>query len=576
MLYEQHENHNRKMSVIAQQNVIMRDGKQYREIKEGLARILVPADAPTQVDPRAAKAGEGQPNAPTVFYNPIQQFNRDLSVLAIRAFGEDLLAVRRTRKKQRPPKRKAGGAVDKTEEGEGEIDGAGGVPAEKRAKTEYVQEETAHVQDGDASTTTNGATLLETSTNNETTATTAPPATNPPRTPKFKILDALSATGLRALRYAHEIPFASSITAVDLSAEATASIAANVAHNALVPKINIITGNALSHMYTFAGTETGPPTHTVSKKYDVIDLDPYGTAAPFLDAAVQAVADGGLLCVTCTDAGVWASCGYPEKTYALYGGTPVKGLHSHEAGLRLILHAIAAAAARYGVAVEPLLSLSIDFYARVFVRVKQSPAEVKMLAGKTMLVYGCDGGCGAWTTQPLARHQPATNKDGSTRWQHGLAQAPVAGPYCGFCGFKTHVSGAWTCLRESQSLTVFHAVVRTNVGRAAAQRGVYRADPELPAAPRRLHVRDKGAHRGHALDGPRRDHSLQRPRSRHSRHDANSRTAIIGPSRGTRHDQTLQNSHQTHPTTRPSPHRPASLLLHPLCAGKSASLPGAL
>jgi tRNA G26 N,N-dimethylase Trm1 len=28
---------------------------------------------------------------------------------------------------------------------------------------------------------------------------------------------------------------------------------------------------------------------------DCIDLDPYGTAAPFVDAAVQAVADGGTL-----------------------------------------------------------------------------------------------------------------------------------------------------------------------------------------------------------------------------------------------------------------------------------------
>lgn len=29
--------------------------------------------------------------------------------------------------------------------------------------------------------------------------------------------------------------------------------------------------------------------------YDVIDLDPYGTAAPFLDASIQAIEDGGLL-----------------------------------------------------------------------------------------------------------------------------------------------------------------------------------------------------------------------------------------------------------------------------------------
>lgn len=29
------------------------------------------------------------------------------------------------------------------------------------------------------------------------------------------------------------------------------------------------------------------------QRVDCIDLDPYGTAAPFIDAAVQALADGG-------------------------------------------------------------------------------------------------------------------------------------------------------------------------------------------------------------------------------------------------------------------------------------------
>ena len=75
-------------------------------------------------------------------------------------------------------------------------------------------------------------------------------------------------------------------------------------------------------------------------KFDVVDLDPYGTAAPFLDAAVQGAKDGGLLCVTCTDSGVFASCGYSEKTFSLYGGMPVKGPYSHEAGLRLIIHSL--------------------------------------------------------------------------------------------------------------------------------------------------------------------------------------------------------------------------------------------
>lgn len=38
--------------------------------------------------------------------------------------------------------------------------------------------------------------------------------------------------------------------------------------------------------------------------YDVVDIDPYGSAAGYLDAAVEAVTDGGLLCITATDMSV--------------------------------------------------------------------------------------------------------------------------------------------------------------------------------------------------------------------------------------------------------------------------------
>lgn len=48
-------------------------------------------------------------------------------------------------------------------------------------------------------------------------------------------------------------------------------------------------------------------------RVDVVDLDPYGTAAPFIDAAIQSVNDSGLLCVTCTDLSVLATTNYPEK-----------------------------------------------------------------------------------------------------------------------------------------------------------------------------------------------------------------------------------------------------------------------
>lgn len=53
---------------------------------------------------------------------------------------------------------------------------------------------------------------------------------------------------------------------------------------------------------------------------------------------------------------------------------------SSEQALRLVLNSISVSAARYGRFIEPLLSLSIDFYVRIFVRIQTAPVEVKKAA----------------------------------------------------------------------------------------------------------------------------------------------------------------------------------------------------
>ena len=438
------------------------DGKTYNIAREGTAEIL---ELKCEADLKASK-----PKSQSVFYNPIQQYNRDLSVLAIRAFGDDYLAnIRKARHerrieslargKQRGQKRKrpeAEGTKDaeppvtvrsKSDEGTVSADGTGdisiplvtGTSADGAAcdgASEDVQangQKPSNVHDhtraedakmnGDAQDGASGGSSKK-------------DHRLPIAQPSFRILDALSATGLRALRYAREIPMATTITANDLSSSATASIRLNAEHNKLSDKINSTTGDAIEHMHRAAARAAGGQMH-----YHVIDLDPYGTAAPFLDAAVRAVVDGGLLCVTCTDAGVFASMGYLEKTYSQYGGLPLKGPHAHEGGLRLIVHAIATSAARYGLAIEPLLSLSIDFYARVFVRIHHSPVEVKFLASKTMVVYNCDAGCGAWSIQHLARAREKKAKNGDTFYNFSPGLAPSANTHCEHCGFKTHQAG---------------------------------------------------------------------------------------------------------------------------------------
>lgn len=396
------------------------NGKNYEPVQEGLATILKPiTDEPSKIKPR----GSGFEQQVSVFYNPIQQFNRDLSVLAIKAFANHHVAVIQEQNAKKKLRRKNKGKKRKREDGE-EVDGARGAEGGEVTKKHHGEE-----QDQGANDTVTVAEPPQTEVD--------PASTTKPV--KFQILDALSATGLRALRYAKEISQATRIVSNDLSPTAVEAIKLNIKYNEVENIVRPNVGDARAYMYSLQGEN-----HTndgIGKKFNVIDLDPYGTAGMFLDAAVQAVNDGGMLCVTCTDAAVFASTGYPEKTYAMYGGIPVRLPHGHEVGLRLILHAIASSAAKYGLSVEPLLSLSIDYYARVFVRVHKSPIEVKALASTTMLVYSCDSGCGAWTTQYLTSTKVKTAKDGHEHTNYCLAQAPTASPYCEHCGFKTHLAG---------------------------------------------------------------------------------------------------------------------------------------
>lgn len=484
-------------------------GVQYTTIKEGRAHILVPPNAKTEVDPKSSGKDSGE-NAQNVFYNPIQQFNRDLSVLAIRAFAEDFSARRKERaqgkkknqdrnakkkKKAKAEKRDQGsagvvtedlshskeetsatqsatratdaGSSDQTATGAGEqgkdvpqppIAESEGSGNAKKRKSEEINEYAEEVKkqkiatnglagdEGlattdearDHTTTTGTSEAAEDNVLNPAKAAALPKGQRPDDKLRshLRILDALSATGLRALRYASELPIPTQVVANDLVPAATNAIKLNVSHNRLTHAITATTSNAQAHMYSaaFAFNE-----HAYGR-YDVIDLDPYGTAVPFIEPALLALNDNGLLCVTCTDAGVFNSMGYLEKTYSLYGGIPVKGFHAHEAGLRLILHSIATSAAKHGLSIEPLLSLSIDFYARVFVRVRRSPADVKLLASKTMIAHSCDSGCGSWALQPLARTSTQVGKKGGEF--HKYHPALTAGERnCEHCGFKTHLAG---------------------------------------------------------------------------------------------------------------------------------------
>ncbi|GFT82661.1 hypothetical protein NPIL_177331 [Nephila pilipes] len=241
----------------------------------------------------------------------------------------------------------------------------------------------------------------------------------------ISVLEALSASGLRAIRFAKEVPNLAKVIANDRDTQAYLSIQRNIKHNNVEDIVQATNEDASFLMYK---------NRPFKDRFDAVDLDPYGTAAPFLDAAVQCVKDGGLLMITCTDMAILCGNGV-EACHAKYGAVSAKMSCCHEMALRIVLQSIESNANRYGRYIVPLLSLSVDFYVRVFVQVFTSPSTVKESITKLSMVYICNG-CTSFYLQPLGSKVVT---------KHGQKYAPSIGPpvnkICDICGHSFKMCG---------------------------------------------------------------------------------------------------------------------------------------
>ncbi|XP_076309693.1 tRNA methyltransferase 1 isoform X2 [Tachypleus tridentatus] len=242
---------------------------------------------------------------------------------------------------------------------------------------------------------------------------------------RVTVLEALAASGLRSVRYAKEIPCLTCITANDFSYQAVESIKRNIKHNKVEETVVPSKEEAAILMYQHRSPE---------KRFHIIDLDPYGSPAPFLDSAVQALCDGGLLMVTCTDMAIL--CGNSSETCrAKYGAVSLKMKSGHEMALRIVLQSIESHANRYGRYIVPVLSLSADFYVRVFVKIYSSPSMVKQSTSKLAMVYLCTG-CETYNLQPLGK---CIQKEKCFKFSPG--DGPPVDRLCSHCQHRHQVGG---------------------------------------------------------------------------------------------------------------------------------------
>nr|XP_008542085.1 PREDICTED: tRNA (guanine(26)-N(2))-dimethyltransferase isoform X1 [Equus przewalskii] len=329
------------------------------------------------------------PSANEVFYNPVQEFNRDLTCAVITEFARIQLGAKGIQIKVPGEKDMQKVVVDLSEQEEDKAE----------------LKEGAKLALGDHPRTAAVGEICEEG---------------------LRILEGLAASGLRSIRFAREVPGLRCVVANDASARAVDLMHRNVQLNDVAHLVQPSQADARMLMYQH---------QRVSDRFDVIDLDPYGSPAPFLDSAVQAVSEGGLLCVTCTDMAVLAG-NSGETCYSKYGAMAVKSRACHEMALRIVLHSLDLRANCYQRFVVPVLSVSADFYVRVFVRVFTGQAKVKASASKQALVFQCVG-CGAFHLQHLSK---ASGAPGG-RVKFSAACGPPVGPECEHCGQRHQLSG---------------------------------------------------------------------------------------------------------------------------------------
>ena len=355
---------------------------------------------------------------PHVFYNPVQEFNRDLTIAVISEFSKEHFSRLL-------------------------VDTPGKTAV---SKTTVSHDVNPNGQEQDSQNHTDSANVTKTS------EMTTELERGKYESNGVRILEGLAATGLRSIRFALELPGVKEIVCNDFDETAFAYIKKNCAHNRVEHLVTPKCADAAAVMYQNKRRQD---------RFDVIDLDPYGSPVTFLDAAVQAVRDGGLLCVTCTDMGVL--CGNASETcYAKYGAVSLRTKYCHEMAVRIVLRAIDSHANRYSRYIVPVLSLSIDFYVRVFVKVYFGQSKVKQSLSKTSLVYHCSG-CGSFKLQPMGLCTKTEN--GGVKYSS--AAGPTVSPHCAHCGFTQHLAGPiWSDpIHDTEFVRKVVASVETEPGR---------------------------------------------------------------------------------------------------------------
>jgi len=181
---------------------------------------------------------------------------------------------------------------------------------------------------------------------------------------EVKVLDLLSATGARAVRYAKEAKVPVKVFANDVQPSAVKLIKKNAELNKVKINISNLEGNKF----------------LIDNKleyFDFIDIDPFGSPINFISNALQAIkAKGGLVGLTATDTGTLAGI-YEKACFKRYGIISRRSSFKHELGLRNLIASFVKIAYQHDLTARPYFSYHSIHYNRVFMETLGGGKEMR-------------------------------------------------------------------------------------------------------------------------------------------------------------------------------------------------------
>jgi tRNA (guanine26-N2/guanine27-N2)-dimethyltransferase len=227
---------------------------------------------------------------------------------------------------------------------------------------------------------------------------------------EISVCEPLTSTGIRGVRFAAEIQSVKKVLINDINERAASLAKYNVRLNGLQEQVTVEHKDA-NHLLSYHGAPR--------KRFDVVDVDPFGSPVPYLDPTIRALRDSGLLAVTATD--LASLCGvHPKACVRKYGGKPLRTEYCHELAVRLLAGCIVTLAAKHDIGIRVVFSHCTAHYIRVYAEIdygaKKADASVENL-GYVLHCFNC-------------LHRETTR----TPFTERLARCPE-------CGFKMDYSG---------------------------------------------------------------------------------------------------------------------------------------